>query len=154
MLAIWTLTFRIHECVCERFQEWFETVKGEFIAWLQRCTPLRLIVTIVMLGTVSVWAVAFQIIEKTANTPEHAGVESPRTLWSCKGRAGQMSRWHDFQQVLASEASRYEEASPYDNRARLVLLGDSIFEAFRGTSYGEPSANAEGVPAVLQDIRD
>ena len=134
--------------------EKIQNIQAEFLMWyresLQRLTPLRAVVSIALLCSMCVYAAAFHIISCAANTPERAASASPRTLWSCKGRAGQMSKWYEFQQQLANEAARYTPASPYDARTRLVLFGDSITEAWRGTAYGEPSDAAAGVPNILE----
>ena len=137
----------------ERLVEWLAIVRVEFFQWLQRCTPLRVVVSVVLLGSITVWAVAVNIIAANANVPELATVESPRTLWSCKGRSQQMARWYSYQSQLAAEAVHYEPASPYDNRARLLLLGDSITESWRGTSMGEPRSDpwAASMPSVLEE---
>jgi hypothetical protein len=45
------------------------------------------------------------------------------------------------------------DASAYQSgkSSRLVLMGDSITEAWVGTGYGSPTPRAEGVPAVLNE---
>lgn len=136
----------------EMVQEWLAVARVETIAWLQRCTPLRAIVSVGLIGSIGVWAVAVNIINANANTPEQATLETPRTLWSCKGRSQQVTRWYSYQAQLVASANHYEPASPYDNRARLLLLGDSITEAWRGTSMGEP--RSEPWAASLPDILD
>ena len=70
---------------------------------------------------------------------------SPRTPWSVFS-AEQQARWESFQSTLAAEAAAFRAGR---GRTRLVLLGDSITEAWRGTSYGNPSERTAGVPAVL-----
>ena len=137
----------------ERLLEWASVVRVETVQWLQRCTALRVVVSVVLVGSITVWAVAVNIIAANANMPELATVESPRTLWSCKGRSQQMSRWYSYQSQLVTEAGRYEPASPYDNRERLLLLGDSITEAWRGTSMGEPRSDpwAPSMPDLLEE---
>ena len=76
---------------------------------------------------------------------ERAAVPSPRTPWSVFS-AEQQTRWESFQSKLAGEAAAFRAGR---GRTRLVLLGDSITEAWRGTSYGNPSERTAGVPAVL-----
>lgn len=119
---------------------------------LQRhCNSLpRIIGSLILATSIGVWIVAFAMIEKAANTPEHADKESQRTSWSSK-RAAQIGRWGIWQSSLAREAQAYQPASPYDARSRLVLLGDSITEAWRGTSYGDVVERASGVPQVLDE---
>ena len=127
--------------------------QAAWAAWydtLEKCTPLRWLGTIVLLGSIVGWSVALHMIYRAAHTPELPNVESPRTSWSSK-RAGQIGRWFDWQQQLQAEAAGYQPSSPYDARARLVLLGDSITEAWRGSSYGEPRPSAAEVPQVLEE---
>ena len=95
------------------------------------------------------YSAALHMIYRAARTPERAIVESPRTSWSSK-RTGQIGRWYDWQQQLATEATNFQPSSPYDARARLVLLGDSITEAWRGSSYGEARPD-RSVPQVLHE---
>lgn len=116
----------------------------------ERCTPLRWAVGVMLLCTITGWAYASHVIYRASNTAEHAAVDSPRTLWSVK-RAGQIERWRSFQEALAAEAATYQPASPYDNRARLLLLGDSMTEAWRGTAYGEPREDRVALPEVMQE---
>ena len=117
---------------------------------LTRCTPLRWAVSIILLLSILGWSIALHMIYNAAHVPEQAAVESPRTPWSSK-RAGQLARWFDWQQQLAGEAAKYEPSSPYDARSRLLLLGDSITEGWRGSSYGEPRTDRADVPSVLQE---
>ena len=95
---------------------------------LARCTPGKLLVTVLLFVSICAWTVAFQKIEEAAHHAECAYLDSPRTVWSTK-RTGQLDKWRDFQQQLASVAAAYEPATPYDARSRLVLLGDSITES-------------------------
>ena len=117
---------------------------------LSRCTPLRWVVTVILFCFIVGYSVALHMIYRAAHTPELSTVESPRTSWSSK-RAGQIGRWFDWQQQLAVEAANYQPSSPYDARARIVLLGDSITEAWRGSSYGEPRIDRAELPDVLQE---
>ena len=52
------------------------------------------------------------------------------------------------QQQLMREAAMYRPDE--GGRARLVLLGDSITEAFRGTAIGEVVQRTKGQSAILQ----
>lgn len=117
---------------------------------LARCTPGKLLVTVLLFVSICAWTVAFQKIEEAAHHAECAYLDSPRTVWSTK-RTGQLDKWRDFQQQLASVAAAYEPATPYDARSRLVLLGDSITESWSGTSYGERIERAAAIPSVLDD---
>ena len=145
---------RAHSEFCEQVVELTGPCAAQGRTWLRLalayCTVGRAIGFILLLAFGIVWTVALHKIEEAANVRESASLESPRTAWSSK-RTGQMSKWFDWQQTLAAEASAYEPASPYDARARLILLGDSITESWRGTSYGEASERAAGVPHVLQE---
>lgn len=71
---------------------------------------------------------------------ERAFVASPRTEYS--GRAEQ---WAPVHEALREAAAGYRPA-----RRPLVLLGDSITELWRGTSYGEFSERAVGCPELLR----
>ena len=72
--------------------------QAAWAAWydtLEKCTPLRWLGTIVLLGSIVGWSVALHMIYRAAHTPELPNVESPRTSWSSK-RAGQIGRWFDW----------------------------------------------------------
>ena len=82
---------------------------------------------------------------------EEPHIASPRTPWSSRKNSSrtveeQIAAWHSWQQVLAKEASQWSGGSGKS----LLLLGDSITESWRGTSYGRPVDRAAGVPAVFQ----
>lgn len=132
------------------FSDAWQHAKTHIEAVRTQCTPLRWVVSTLLFVSIAIWSVAAHMIYQAAHTPERATIESPRTAWSSK-RAGQIGRWYDWQQQLAAEAAAYEPSSPYDARARLVLLGDSITEAWRGTSYGEPRQASAEVPQVLRE---
>lgn len=97
---------------------------------------------VILAGMAFVGAVAFVLVKSPGE--ERAAIATPRTAWSSKS-ANQSRMWFDFQQQLVSEASMY---TPGES-SRLVLVGDSITEAWRGTAYGRSCARCEGVPAVL-----
>jgi lysophospholipase L1-like esterase len=79
---------------------------------------------------------------------ENATEATPRNLrCSIKSQALRLG-WIAHQQALASEASMYKRDER--GRARLVLLGDSITEAFRGTAVGEGVPRTTGQQVVLQ----
>jgi hypothetical protein len=79
---------------------------------------------------------------------ENATEATPRNLrCSIKSQALRLG-WIAHQQALASEASMYKRDER--GRARLVLLGDSITEAFRGTAVGEVVPRTTGQQVVLQ----
>lgn len=78
---------------------------------------------------------------------ETADYPSPRTSWSSPNST-QRDKWFAYQHKLTIQAAGYN-ASP---NGRLILLGDSITEAWRGTSYDTPTKRAEGVPKELQAV--
>ena len=132
------------------FTLWRAGLREWYLDAKDKCTPLKFVGTLILFGGIGGWAYGMRAIHQAAHTPEFATVATPRTMWSSK-MAGQIARWHDFQQRLAREAHAYEPASPYDNRVRLVLLGDSITEAWRGTKIGEERPDATDTPEVLSD---
>ena len=77
---------------------------------------------------------------------EPAAVASPRTPWSSRS-ANQSRKWTAYQASLVRDASAYQSGKS----SRLVLMGDSITEAWVSTGYGSPTPRAEGVPAVLNE---
>ena len=120
-------------------------------AWrAAQCTLTKAAVALLTIGSIVGWVWALRQIGNEARREERATVESPRTPWSTE-RASQITQWNDWQRLLAEEAAAYTPASPYDARSRLVLLGDAITEAWRGTAYGEAHWRTEGVPAVLDE---
>ena len=71
---------------------------------------------------------------------EEPTVASPRTPWSSRKNSSrsvdeQIAGWHSWQQVLAAEASQWSGSIGGSGQS-LLLLGDSITESWRGTSYG------------------
>jgi len=99
---------------------------------------------VLLAGMAFVGAVAFVLVKSPAE--ERAEIATPRTAWSSKS-ANQSRRWFNFQQQLVTDAAMYV---PFRS-SKLVLVGDSITEAWRGTSYGRQCARCEGVPAVLNE---
>ena len=65
---------------------------------------------------------------------EPAAVASPRTPWSSRS-ANQSRKWTAYQASLVRDASAYQSGKS----SRLVLMGDSITEAWVGTGYGSPT---------------
>merc|ERR1712087_838426 len=63
---------------------------------------------------------------------ERATHATVRTVWSTPEEA-KRQEWLTFHAQLVAEARRYKHNS---SRAGIVLIGDSIFERLRGTSYG------------------
>ena len=78
---------------------------------------------------------------------ENAAVPSPRTLFSARTKR-QFDQWFALAATLRAElnARLASVEPPLD----VIFWGDSIFEAFRGTSYGEPTERALGNPAIFQ----
>ena len=76
---------------------------------------------------------------------ERATEATPRTRYSSRDRAG-YARWFDFDARLRNELSVRLAAPP---KLKLLFWGDSIFESFRGTSYGRSAARAAANPAVF-----
>ena len=80
---------------------------------------------------------------------ESATIASPRTLWSSR-RPSQRTDWLVWQTTLAAEAAAWSPTN--DGQGSLLLLGDSITEAWRGTSYGKPARRADGAPFVFDQV--
>ena len=76
---------------------------------------------------------------------ELATEATPRTRFSSRDRTG-FARWFAFDARLRGELSARLAAPP---TLKLLFWGDSIFEAFRGTSYGRPAERAAGNAAVF-----
>ena len=77
--------------------------------------------------------------------PEEADVPSPRTAWS--GTPRFRRQWTACQKRMVEAAGLYVQA-PADEH-RLVLLGDSITESWRGASICVQMPRARAVPDVL-----
>ena len=98
-------------------------------------------------GVLFVLTVAYVLLNPQASeAEERATISSPRTPWSSRS-ANQSRRWFAYQTSLVHDAATYKSGKS----SRLVLMGDSITEAWRGTSYGSPTRRADGVPAVLNE---
>jgi len=76
---------------------------------------------------------------------------TPRTIYSSKS-APQHKKWLDYNHQLQQNAKFYAENRKNNQDARpWILLGDSITEAWVGTSYGTVSERAKGIPKVLHE---
>ena len=75
---------------------------------------------------------------------EYADVPSARTLWSVSG--WRALAWLDLHHQFISEARGH---IPSSNRS-LLILGDSMVESMRGTSYGCAASRAADVPATVR----
>ena len=80
---------------------------------------------------------------------EEAMLPSPRTLESCRREF--LEPWFTFHQQLASEADAYVPTFP--GRRRLLLLGDSILEMWRPSTYGLYSVDNAKAYANATEIR-
>ncbi len=85
---------------------------------------------------------------------------SPRTVYSAWNKE-QYDLWWNYYEELQERVKRYAEKRQelYDsntnsvNRTRpLILLGDSITEAWSGTGLGVHKFRADGVPEVLESM--
>uniref|UniRef100_A0A7S0YCR7 SGNH hydrolase-type esterase domain-containing protein n=1 Tax=Pseudo-nitzschia delicatissima TaxID=44447 RepID=A0A7S0YCR7_9STRA len=88
---------------------------------------------------------------------------SPRTSYSAWNKE-QYNLWWNYYEELQERVDKYAEKRQklYDNekyhtkdgkRTRpLILLGDSITEAWSGTGLGVPKFRADGVPEVLESV--
>ncbi|KAL1511369.1 hypothetical protein AB1Y20_006171 [Prymnesium parvum] len=77
---------------------------------------------------------------------EEAHLPVARTEWSTA--PSQLKQWRRCHEVLVQEAQGY---APGARGARLVLIGDSITESWRGTSICRPIGRCRGVPDVLRE---
>ena len=84
---------------------------------------------------------------------ESADIPSPRTVHTARNQL-QLDRWWEVHAALNRSAEVYSAADADLGAGAgrpLVLLGDSITEAWVGTSYGRPSDRSMRVPEVLRD---
>jgi len=79
---------------------------------------------------------------------EQADVESTRTPWSTYFKQT-VPRWHQLHASLAEEAAAFEP--PAKGQWKVVLIGDSITESWRGTDFGWHRQRINGVPQVLRN---
>eukprot|EP00961_Rhodomonas_salina_P211586 2856867-Rhodomonas_salina.2 len=73
---------------------------------------------------------------------------SPRTVHSASGK--EMKHWTKFHAHLVHSANGFQAAG----KPPVIFLGDSITESWLGTSGGIESARTNGVPAVLDQVRN
>lgn len=78
---------------------------------------------------------------------EMADQPSPKTRWSA--RASAVLVWSHCHETMRADAQAY--VSQRGGGMRLVLLGDSITETWRGTSMCKPTGRARGVNHVLRE---
>ena len=79
--------------------------------------------------------------------------DSPRRLnCSAKSKAS-LEEWLRFQQTLRTEAAAYSNsdavAHPSKQLPRLIMIGDSITESFRGTAVGRATERSVGLDRAL-----
>jgi len=79
---------------------------------------------------------------------ERADRASSRTAYSVKSPE-QMRKWFAWQKQLVAEAAMYKASEP--GRTKIALIGDSITESWRGSSYGVLANRTKGVPEVFQE---
>ena len=77
---------------------------------------------------------------------EAADVPSPRTSWSVYSKK-ELATWQRCHETLRADAQAYVPSAA----SRLVLIGDSITESWRGTSYGRAVPRTHGVQSVLSE---
>jgi lysophospholipase L1-like esterase len=94
---------------------------------------------------------------------EKPDLSSPRTPYSAWNKE-QYDLWWTYYETLEKRVDKYakkrqklyeseEDYNEYSNRTRpLILLGDSITEAWSGTGLGIPKVRAEGVAQVLEEL--
>ena len=75
---------------------------------------------------------------------EAPDVPSPRTSWSVHNKH-ELQTWQRCHAKLLADAQAWAPRP----RTQLLLIGDSITESWRGTSYGRKMPRTEGVPEVL-----
>ena len=95
---------------------------------------------------------AVPFCEKDGTCHEKPDKPSPRTVYSAFSKE-QYEKWWSFNTLLNVTCEEYNQKRKQnnDNKQALVLLGDSITEAWRGTGYGQERHRADGVPQVLSD---
>lgn len=82
---------------------------------------------------------------------------SPRTIYSAKTKE-QHATWWELHSKLNRTAQLYagrrerEASMGIEDTRPLILLGDSITEAWMGTGMGVPAERAKGVPKVLENL--
>ena len=79
---------------------------------------------------------------------ENATVPTARSPSCHRWRPEELERWHKFHALLVDEASSYAPPNGRDGGS-LLLVGDSITEAFRGTAIGERKKRTAGVEESL-----
>mmetsp|Transcript_7436 Transcript_7436/g.24524 ORF Transcript_7436/g.24524 Transcript_7436/m.24524 type:complete len:343 (+) Transcript_7436:4046-5074(+) len=83
-----------------------------------------------------------QMCDDEGRCGERPDEATARTRYSLRS-AQQEGLWYRKHEHNARKAARFRCDGA-------VLLGDSIFESFQGTSYGQPVERADGVPEVLE----
>lgn len=78
-------------------------------------------------------------------TRETSTIPSPRTMWSASHRNEKLA-WHLQHRQLVAAAAAY---TAYEAGTRLVLIGDSIMEGWRGTRFNRSVVGLRGVAGVF-----
>ena len=115
--------------------------------YAHRCGPLLPVGVISFLAVTALVsqsiAVPLAMCGPDGQCREEPSTPSPRTRYTAKTSALQ-SAWTRFHEELARRAAAYAPT-----QKPLLLLGDSITEAWLGTSMNEDSERARGCPDVL-----
>jgi len=116
-------------------------------SYAHRCGPLLPVGVISFLAVTALvsqsLAVPLAMCGPDGQCREEPSTPSPRTRYTAKTSALQ-SAWTHFHEELARRAAAYAPT-----QKPLLLLGDSITEAWLGTSMDEESERARGCPEVL-----
>ena len=116
--------------------------------YAHRCGPLLPVGVISLLAVTALVsqsiAVPLAMCGPDGQCREEPSTPSPRTRYTAKTSALQ-SAWTRFHEELARRAAAYAPT-----QKPLLLLGDSITEAWLGTSMDEDSERARGCPQVLE----
>ena len=117
--------------------------------YAHRCGPLLPVGVISLLAVTALMsqslAVPLSMCGPDGTCREEPSTPSPRTRYTAKTQLLQ-SAWTHFHEELARRAAAYAPT-----QKPLLLLGDSITEAWLGTSMNEESERARGCPQVLSD---
>jgi len=77
---------------------------------------------------------------------ENPSLATHRTHWSSPNHTQRLA-WHRWHDTLVAEAGSYQPSAL--GLSRVALIGDSIIEHVRGSSYGRPKSTAASNPPVL-----
>ena len=114
--------------------------------YTHRCGPLLPVTVISLLAATAIISQSIAVplsMCDASGCREEPSTPSPRTRYTAKTSALQ-NAWTRFHEDLARRAAAYAPT-----QKPLLLLGDSITEAWLGTSMNEESERARGCPEVL-----